>query len=132
MFSHGLPTETDVDGVAVSFIRLQNTYNLTASDVASGNILGIEVEPLTGIYTALLKRCTLLIILHARERERERERERVPKRQSTIDIPEKLATYGTQDEEEHNNNMCWTPLCASKHKYSKLDKNPPTNWSIFC
>jgi hypothetical protein len=106
MFSHGLPTEADVDGVAVSFIRLQNTYNLTASDVASGNILGIEVEPLTGIYTALLKRCTLLIILHARkrerdrerererdrERERERERERVPKRQSTIDIPEKLAT----------------------------------------
>jgi hypothetical protein len=44
--------------------------------VASGNILGIEVEPLTGIYTALLKRCTLLIILHARKRERDRERER--------------------------------------------------------
>jgi len=51
MFSHRLPTESDVDGVAVSFIRLQNTYNLTASEVASGNILGIEVAPLTGIYT---------------------------------------------------------------------------------
>ena len=33
---------------------------------------------------------------------------------------EKLATYGTQDEEKIKTNrqcnMCWTPLCATKHK----------------
>jgi hypothetical protein len=36
-----------------------------------------------------------------------------------IDNPEKLVTYGTQDEEKENraqHNMCWTPLYASKHK----------------
>jgi hypothetical protein len=27
----------------------------------------------------------------------------------------KLTTYGTQDEEKQNK-ICWTPLCASKHK----------------
>jgi len=34
-----------------------------------------------------------------------------------MDIPEKLATYGTQDEEKQNttqHNMCWTPSYA-KH-----------------
>ena len=32
---------------------------------------------------------------------------------------EKLETYCTQDEEKQNkiqHNMCWTPLCANKHK----------------
>ena len=33
----------------MSFIRLQNTYNLTANEIAMGNILGIEVEPLSGM-----------------------------------------------------------------------------------
>jgi hypothetical protein len=30
--------------------------------------------------------------------------------------PEKLATFGTQDEDKQNkiqHNMCWTPLCAN-------------------
>jgi hypothetical protein len=40
--------------------------------------------------------------------------------QSQIDNPEKLAKYGTEDEEKKEektqHNMCWTPLCASKHK----------------
>ena len=33
--------------------------------------------------------------------------------------PEQLATQGTQDEDKQNktqHNMCWTPLCANKHK----------------
>jgi hypothetical protein len=34
--------------------------------------------------------------------------------------PKKLATLGTEDEDKQNKNawynMCWTWLCASKHK----------------
>ena len=46
-------------------------------------------------------------------------RQRITKGQSIIDITEKLATSGTQDEEKQNknttqHNMYWTPLC--KHK----------------
>ena len=36
-----------------------------------------------------------------------------------MDNPEKLTTYGTQDEEiktRTQHNMCWTPLYANKHK----------------
>ena len=36
-----------------------------------------------------------------------------------MDNPEKLARYGTQDEENDaktQHNMCWTPLCTNKHK----------------
>ena len=36
-----------------------------------------------------------------------------------MDIPEKLGTSGTQDEEKQNktqHNMCWTPLYINKHK----------------
>ena len=45
--------------------------------------------------------------------------QRIPKGQSKMDNSKKLATYGTQDEEnktktEHN--MCWTPLYVNKHK----------------
>ena len=29
---------------------------------------------------------------------------------------EKLATYGTQDEEKQSKNMCWKTLCTNKHK----------------
>ena len=38
--------------------------------------------------------------------------------QKQMDNPEKLATQGTQDEDEQKNkhNMCWIPLCANKHK----------------
>ena len=36
-----------------------------------------------------------------------------------MDNPEKLATYGTQDEKNKKiktqHNMCWTPLYANKH-----------------
>lgn len=48
-FSSGLPVEADVVGVAESFIRLQNTYNVTAKDMSSGNILGFKVKPLSAI-----------------------------------------------------------------------------------
>ena len=43
-----------------------------------------------------------------------------------MDNPEKLAAYGTQDEDKQNknttqiDNMCWTPLSANKHK--KINK----------
>ena len=39
-----------------------------------------------------------------------------------MDNPEKLATYGTQDEEKqtkNTTNMCWTPLCANTHNVNK-------------
>jgi hypothetical protein len=40
---------------------------------------------------------------------------RIPKSQSKMDNPWKLAIYGTQDKEKQNkiktqHNMCWTPL----------------------
>ena len=41
--------------------------------------------------------------------------ERILKGQSKKDNPEKLTTQGAQDEEKQNN-MCRTPLCANKHK----------------
>ena len=45
-----------------------------------------------------------------------KKRQRIPKGQSKMDNPKKLATYGTQDEEKQNKNMCWIPLYAIKHK----------------
>ena len=42
---------------------------------------------------------------------------RIPKGQSKINNPEKLATYGTQDEEKNTknlHNMCWTPLYVNR------------------
>jgi hypothetical protein len=36
-----------------------------------------------------------------------------------MDNPEKLATFGTQDEEktkQKHNTMCWIPIYANKHK----------------
>ena len=37
-----------------------------------------------------------------------------------MDNPEKLATYGKQDEENQSKNtMCWTPLYARKLKQRK-------------
>ena len=38
------------------------------------------------------------------------DRQGIPKGQSKMDNPEKLATLGTQDE-----NKRWTPLCENKH-----------------
>ena len=36
--------------------------------------------------------------------------------QSKMDNAEKVSTQSTQDDDKHNNNMCWTPLHANKHK----------------
>ena len=36
-----------------------------------------------------------------------------------MDNPEKLAAYGTQDDEKQEktqHNMCWTPIYVNKHK----------------
>ena len=38
------------------------------------------------------------------------------KGQSKMDSPKKLATRRRQAKHKTQNNMCWTPLCASKHK----------------
>ena len=47
-------------------------------------------------------------------------RQKIPKGQAIMDNPEKLATYGTQDEKKQKtktqHKMCWTPLYANKHK----------------
>ena len=46
-------------------------------------------------------------------------RQRIPKEQSKNDNPEKLATWGTQDDEKQSktqHNMYWTSLYANKHK----------------
>ena len=42
-------------------------------------------------------------------------RQRIPKGQSKMDDPEKLATQGTQDEDKHNK-MYQTSLYAIKHR----------------
>jgi hypothetical protein len=42
-----------------------------------------------------------------------------------MDIPEKLAKHGTQDEEKKTktqHNMYWTPLYVNKHKYSFIKR----------
>ena len=49
-------------------------------------------------------------------------RQRIPKGQSELDNPEKLVTYGTQDDEKQNttqHNVYWTPLLANKHEKRK-------------
>ncbi|CAG2236444.1 P4HA [Mytilus edulis] len=46
-FISNLPTGADVEGVLLSFVRLQNTYNVSSRDMASGYILGIKVPTLT-------------------------------------------------------------------------------------
>ena len=48
-------------------------------------------------------------------------RHRKPKGQSRMDNPEKLAILGTQytkrrQTKQKKHFMCWTPLCANKHK----------------
>jgi len=43
-------------------------------------------------------------------------RQIIHKGQSKMDNSEKLATQGTEYEEKTQHNMCWTPLCANKHK----------------
>ncbi|VDI11673.1 Hypothetical predicted protein [Mytilus galloprovincialis] len=46
-FISHLPTGADIEGVILSFVRLQNTYNVSSRDMASGHILGIKVPTLT-------------------------------------------------------------------------------------
>ena len=47
-FNEHLPGKTDVDGVVNAFARLQNTYSVTAAEMASGSVFGFEVPVLTG------------------------------------------------------------------------------------
>ena len=47
-FASKLPSESDEDGVVTSFIRLQQTYNITAKQMANGDILGNNAPSLTG------------------------------------------------------------------------------------
>ena len=46
--------------------------------------------------------------------------QRIPKGQSQMDNPEKLATYRVHkrkaNKTQTQHNMCWTPLYANKHK----------------
>ena len=44
-----------------------------------------------------------------------------------MDNPEKLATYGTQDEQKTQFNMYLIPLYANKHNQREEDMRPPTN-----
>ncbi|XP_063406559.1 uncharacterized protein LOC134690524 isoform X2 [Mytilus trossulus] len=46
-FKYKLPGEVDLKGVLTSFTRLQNTYNVTPPEMASGNVLGIQVPVLS-------------------------------------------------------------------------------------
>ena len=55
-------------------------------------------------------------------------RQRIPKEQSQKDNLEKLATWGTQDDEKQiktQHNMYWTPLYANNHKQRTQDMHPP-------
>ena len=51
-------------------------------------------------------------------------RSRIPKSQSQMENPEKLAILSTQDKDK---NTCWTSLYADKRKQRKQDMNPPIN-----
>ena len=42
--------------------------------------------------------------------------QRIPKGQSKMDNPEKLATQTKTKKALTQHNMCWTPLCTNKHK----------------
>ena len=44
-----------------------------------------------------------------------------------IDNPEKLAIYGTQDEEKQNKNTTQYMSDTTIHKQRKQDMSPPTN-----
>ena len=45
---------------------------------------------------------------------------RLPKGQSQMDSPEKQRVHKTKKNKPRpQHNMCWTPLCASKHKQRK-------------
>ena len=47
-------------------------------------------------------------------------RQRIPKRQSKKDNPEKLATYGTQDEEIQNKNITQYVLDTTIRKQTQI------------
>ena len=56
----------------------------------------------------------------------------MPKGQSKMDNPEKLAIQSTQDEEKQNKNttqynMCWIQQCGNKHIQLKYEMSPHTN-----
>ena len=56
---------------------------------------------------------------------------RIPKGQSKINNPEKLATYGTQDEEKNTkklHNMCWTTLYGNKRTNTN---NVNKTWALL-
>jgi hypothetical protein len=46
--------------------------------------------------------------------------QRIPKRQSNMDNPEKLATYGTQDEEKENKNTTQYMLDTTMRKQTQI------------
>ena len=54
MFQSNLPTKEDVMGVVTSFSRLQKTYNITAKEMASGNLFGLNIPQLNGKYCYIL------------------------------------------------------------------------------
>ena len=47
-------------------------------------------------------------------------RQRIPKGQSKMDNPEKLATYGTQDQEKQNKNTTQYVLDTTMHKKTQI------------
>ena len=47
-------------------------------------------------------------------------RQRIPKGQSNIDNPEKLATLGIQGEEKHNKNTTYYVLDTTIHKQTQI------------
>ena len=48
-----------------------------------------------------------------------------------MDNTEKMATSGTQYENKAQHKMCWTPLCASKHKKHKQDMSPLNHFDVI-
>ena len=57
-------------------------------------------------------------------------RQIIPMGTSTMDNPEKLAAYDTQDEYKQKTQygLSWTPLYANKHKYYKTSsRQDPLN-----
>lgn len=51
VFNNHLPGKSDVDGVVEGIVRLQNTYNVSASALAGGSTFGYKVPILSGKLT---------------------------------------------------------------------------------
>ena len=64
--------------------------------------------------------CFQVVKLFGKKTKNKTKRQRIPKEQSKMDNPEKLATQGTQDEEKQNNNTTQYVLDTTIRKQTQI------------